>query len=76
MGVEDCRHADAQLANNPPAGMAPLYEKLRSQYEKYTYDPHTDPHRYVQPPDGQPNLPPLPHYIQCLRVVPVFSALM
>jgi hypothetical protein len=52
VGVEDGRRTNAPLVNNPPAGMALLYEKLRSQYEKYTYDPRTDPHRYVQLPDG------------------------
>lgn len=41
--VEDFRHAEAKRRNNPPAGIAPIYETHERQTVQYTYDPHLDP---------------------------------
>lgn len=40
--VEDYRH-DATRKNNPPAGLAAIYEKPKKEIKKYAYDPHLDP---------------------------------
>ena len=40
--VEDYRH-DATRKNNPPAGLAAIYEKPERETMKYAYDPHLDP---------------------------------
>ena len=40
--VEDYRH-DATRKNNPPAGLAAIYEKPEKETKRYTYDPHLDP---------------------------------
>lgn len=40
--VEDYRH-DATRKNNPPAGLAAIYEKPEREVRKYAYDPHLDP---------------------------------
>ena len=40
--VEDYRH-DATRKNNPPAGLAAIYEKPKKETKKYAYDPHLDP---------------------------------
>jgi len=41
--VSDFRHEDAKRKNNPPAGIAPIYEARESQRTTYAYDPHLDP---------------------------------
>ena len=40
--VEDYRY-DATRKNNPPAGLAAIYEKPERKTKKYGYDPHLDP---------------------------------
>jgi adenine-specific DNA-methyltransferase len=34
---------DARRLNNPPAGLAPLYEVQERRTQQYAYDPHLDP---------------------------------
>jgi adenine-specific DNA-methyltransferase len=34
---------DARHPNNPPAGLAPLYEVKERRTQQYAYDPHLDP---------------------------------
>jgi adenine-specific DNA-methyltransferase len=41
--VRDFRHEEARRKNNPPAGIAPIYEMPRRQTTRYAYDPHLDP---------------------------------
>ncbi|MDW8060894.1 MAG: hypothetical protein RMK01_12565 [Thermomicrobium sp.] len=41
-GARDYRH-HARRLNNPPAGLAPTYEKRERRTKQYTYDPHLDP---------------------------------
>jgi adenine-specific DNA-methyltransferase len=42
-GIKDYRHADVARTNNPPAGIAPTYERRERQMKRYAYDPHLDP---------------------------------
>ncbi|NPV14010.1 site-specific DNA-methyltransferase [candidate division WOR-3 bacterium] len=41
--VEDFRHKGAKRVNNPPAGLAPIYEVHQPEVKQYFYDPHLDP---------------------------------
>ncbi|QDQ41484.1 site-specific DNA-methyltransferase [Methylacidiphilum kamchatkense] len=41
--MRDFRHTQARRTNNPPAGIAPTYEKPEHKTRRYTYDPHLDP---------------------------------
>jgi adenine-specific DNA-methyltransferase len=41
-GARDYRY-DARRLNNPPAGLAPLYEVQERRTQQYAYDPHLDP---------------------------------
>ncbi len=41
--VNDYRHEETKRRNNPPVGLAPLYEVRERQTRAYTYDPHLDP---------------------------------
>ena len=41
--VEDYRHEEATRVNNPPAGLAPSFEKLTREKKTYAFDPHLDP---------------------------------
>jgi adenine-specific DNA-methyltransferase len=42
-GVKDFRHSQAQRKNNPPAGIASVYEKPQREARRYEFDPHLDP---------------------------------
>lgn len=42
-GVQDFRHDTERRLNNPPAGVAPIYETRERQTRTYSYDPHLDP---------------------------------
>ena len=42
-GVNDFRHSQAQRKNNPPAGIASVYEKPQHKPQPYKFDPHLDP---------------------------------
>jgi adenine-specific DNA-methyltransferase len=42
-GVKDFRHSQAQRKNNPPAGIASVYEKSQREVRRYQFDPHLDP---------------------------------
>jgi adenine-specific DNA-methyltransferase len=42
-GVNDFRHSQAQRKNNPPAGIASVYEKPQHKVQRYEFDPHLDP---------------------------------
>ena len=42
-GVNDFRHSQAQRKNNPPAGIASVYEKPQHKVQPYKFDPHLDP---------------------------------
>jgi adenine-specific DNA-methyltransferase len=41
--VDDFRHSEARRKNNPPAGIAPIYEVRERKTHTYVYDPHLDP---------------------------------
>ena len=41
--VNDYRYDEARRKNNPPAGIAPTYEKHKREKQTYSYDPHLDP---------------------------------
>lgn len=41
--VEDFRHKGAKRVNNPPAGLAPIYDVHQPEVRQYSYDPHLDP---------------------------------
>ena len=42
-GVRDFRHADARRRNNPPAGIAPIYEVRERKTTPCTHDPYLVP---------------------------------
>ena len=41
--VNDFRHGATKRKNNPPAGLAPTYERRERKTTKYQYDAHLDP---------------------------------
>ena len=41
--VEDYRHKEATRKNNPPAGLAPGFERPTREKKTYAFDPHLDP---------------------------------
>ncbi|MBC7344662.1 MAG: hypothetical protein H5U03_04450 [Clostridia bacterium] len=41
-GVKDFRHREEHRKNNPPAGIAPIYEVRERQTTRYAYDAHLD----------------------------------
>lgn len=42
-GVKDFRHDDVRRKNNPPAGIAIIYEPHEQKTNTYSYNPHLDP---------------------------------
>ena len=42
-GVRDFRHEEARRKNNPPAGIAAIYEPHEQKTNTYSYNPHLDP---------------------------------
>jgi len=41
--IEDYRHKEATRKNNPPAGLAPGFERPAREKKTYAFDPHLDP---------------------------------
>ena len=43
ISINSYEHPDKKRLNNPPAGIAPVFEARERKTTRYAYDPHLDP---------------------------------